>query len=448
MAGAEQTNSEKPSPAPTRKKFLACLAASELVDSSRIERWLADQPADAGSRELATALVRASLTTPWQAEKLLKGRCKGFHLGAYTLQRRIGSGGMSTVYLALRREDGLRVAVKVLPPARAADPVYLKRFRAEAQAAALVDDPHVVKALDVECDAATPYFIMEYVEGKTLEKLVEERGPLPQREAGELIRQAALGLAAAHRRSLVHRDVKPANLIRDRRGDVRVLDLGLARFVDLAEASTHDGRRRVVGTADYLAPEQAFDSRAVDARSDVYSLGCTLYFLLSGRPPFPEGTIAEKLRRHQQVPPTPLPALRPGLGDQVVEICAAMMAKRPADRPQSMEELSQLLGGWLEEEISVDEDVLSPSDETRPAAALPPPPPPTRREPDDAQSEFASPPPPPPRRQPQVHHAADVQPSRGRTRSRARGAPAWVWALLLALAAACTAVAARLFLPV
>jgi serine/threonine protein kinase len=297
---------------------------------------------------VAQKLVAAGLLTRWQCDKLLEGRHKGFFLGKYKLLDLLGSGGMSSVYLAEHVLMQRRVAIKVLPKNRVEDSSYLARFHREAQAAAALDHRNIVRAYDVDNDGSIHYLVMEYVEGRDLQQMVKEKGPLEYAAAAEYIRQAAEGLAHAHGAGLIHRDVKPANLLVDQKSVVKVLDLGLARFTDEDRASlTVAYDENVLGTADYLAPEQAINSHGVDARADIYSLGCSLYYLLTGHPPFPEGTLPQRLMMHQKTPPPSIYKDRAGAPQDLVSICAKMMAKKPEHRYQTAAEVAAALAEWL-----------------------------------------------------------------------------------------------------
>jgi serine/threonine-protein kinase len=233
------------------------------------------------------------------------------------------------------------------------DSSYLGRFHREAQAIASLDHPNIVRAYDVdhEMDGDTPihFLVMEYVEGRSLHEVIQQDGVLSFPRAADYIRQAADGLQYAHKAGLVHRDIKPGNLLLDLNGVVKILDLGLARFSadtdDHSLTVAHD--EKVLGTADYLAPEQALDSHKVDARADIYSLGCTLYFLLTASPPFTEGTLAQRLMAHQTKAPPPLGEKRPDVPTSLAAIVMKMMAKRPEDRYQSAAEVSEVLAAWL-----------------------------------------------------------------------------------------------------
>jgi len=241
-----------------------------------------------------------------------------------------------------------RVAIKVLPKDKVDDSSYLARFRREAQAAAALDHRNIVRAYDVDNEGRNHFLVMEYVEGRDVLTIVKEDGPLAYPVAADYTRQAAEGLAHAHAAGLIHRDVKPANLLIDRKNVLKVLDLGLARFTGEEYASlTVAHEENVLGTADYLAPEQALDSHGVDARADVYSLGCSLYYMLTGHPPFPEGTLPQRLMMHQKETPPSIYNDRPDAPEDLVDICMRMMAKKPDDRPQSAAEVAERLADWL-----------------------------------------------------------------------------------------------------
>jgi serine/threonine protein kinase len=334
--------------------FLDLVERSELVEAEGLQATLAELKRTGGERAVgdtdavAKALVDAGLLTRWQCEKLLVGRHRGFLIKNYKLLGLLGSGGMSSVYLAEHVLMRRRVAIKVLPKQRVSDTSYLARFHREAQAAAALDHRNIVRAYDVDNEGDVHFLVMEYVEGEDLQQMVKCQGPLEFGRAADYIRQAAEGLAHAHHAGLIHRDVKPANLLVDSRNVVKVLDLGLARFTGEDRASlTVQYDENVLGTADYLAPEQAIDSHGVDARADIYSLGCALYFLLCGHPPFPDGTLPQRLMAHQKQPPPSILNDRPDAPSGLVEICMRMMAKRPADRYSSADEVAEVLAEWM-----------------------------------------------------------------------------------------------------
>ena len=339
---------------PNLEKYLDLLEQSGLVGRDQLSRVLDELTATAGDKPIADPeligqkLVAAGLLTEWQSQKLLEGRHKGFFLKRYKLLDHLGTGGMSQVYLAEHVLMQRRVAIKVLPKHRVDDSSYLERFHRESQAAAALDHRNIVRAYDVDNEGDIHFLVMEYVEGRDLQVMVREDGPLPYAAAADYMRQAALGLDHAHKAGLIHRDVKPANLLVDLNKVLKVLDLGLARFTGDERASlTVAYDENVLGTADYLAPEQALDSHGVDARADIYSLGCSLYFLLTGRPPFAEGTLPQRLMMHQKHPPPSIRQVRPDAPSDLVHICLRMMAKQPQDRYQSAAELADVLADWL-----------------------------------------------------------------------------------------------------
>ncbi len=260
---------------------------------------------------------------------------------------------MSKVFLAEHELMHRRCAIKILPNKYQDDSELLGRFHLEAEAIAKLDHPHIVRAYDFNKDVRygkdIHYLVMEYIDGQDLRQMVEQHGPLDYRKAADFIRQAAEGLAHAHTAGLVHRDVKPANLLVDRNGVLKILDLGLARFTFEGEQAwqTSEGEQSAVGTADYVAPEQVMDSRSADGRADIYSLGLTFYFLLTGRRPFPKSTLPELLMAHKMERPEPIGKLRPDVPTELVDIIERMTAKQPFMRFQSAKDVAEALQTWL-----------------------------------------------------------------------------------------------------
>ncbi len=335
------------------QNFIELVKRSLLVEEEQLERFLTKLRTENGGKlpetqeDLAKALVEADLLTSWQSEKLLAGKHRGFILGKYKLLRMLGKGGMSSVYLAEHILMRARRAIKVLPKNKVADSTYLERFRIEARAAAKLDDPNIIHTYDIDEHEGQHYLVMEYVEGQDLHQLVKEKGPVDYLLAADYIAQVARGLSHAHEMGLVHRDIKPANCLLDKNGVVKLLDLGLARLIDDEASLTLDNNENVLGTADYLAPEQALDSHKADSRSDIYSLGCTLYFLLTGHPPFPEGSISERLLKHQVEKAPSILKDRPDAPPILLHICETMMAKKPAERYQTADDVVDRLAEWL-----------------------------------------------------------------------------------------------------
>jgi predicted Ser/Thr protein kinase len=264
----------------------------------------------------------------------------------YRVLALLGRGGMGAVYKAEHRRMERLVALKVISPALVDNPDSVRRFHLEVKAAARLNHPNIVTAHDADAAGDLHFLVMEYVEGRSLAEYVKERGPLPAVEACEYARQAALGLEHAHEKGMVHRDIKPHNLMRTTDGRVKILDFGLARFANVpqtAEDPQLTGRGVVMGTADYVAPEQAQDSHKADIRADIYSLGCTLYQLLAGRVPFPGGSLLDKLIQHSTGQPTSLASLRPDLPPALTAVVARMMARDPAARFQAPAEAARAL---------------------------------------------------------------------------------------------------------
>jgi len=341
-------------PKPNVETFLDLVRRSGLVEKDRLQAITAQLKKESGGTlptgvdEVGRRFVAENLVTPWQCDRLLEGKWKGYFLGRYKLLGQLGAGGMSTVYLGEHVLMQRRVAIKVLPRQRVSDTSYLARFHREARAAASLDHPNIVRAYDVDNDGDNHYLVMEYVDGRDLQQTVKRGGRLDYLTAADYVRQAAEGLGHAHCNGLIHRDVKPANLLVDQKNVVKVLDLGLARFTDDDRASlTVQYDENVLGTADYLAPEQAINSHDVDARADIYGLGCAFYFLLTGHPPFADGTLPQRLMAHQKQQPPSIAKERSDAPADLVEICMKMMAKRPQDRYPSMDDVAQALQQWI-----------------------------------------------------------------------------------------------------
>jgi hypothetical protein len=280
-------------------------------------------------------------------------------LGGYQLLKEIGRGGMGTVYLARQLSLDRKVALKVMKPQWANNPTFMARFTREAYAAAQLVHHNIVQIYDVGTDRGFHYFSMEYVEGPSLGDLVRRDGPLPPQVAVGYVLQAARGLKFGHDRGLVHRDVKPDNLLLNDQGIIKVADLGLVKTPGAAEPAAEPVplpaaaggnltlAHQAVGTPSYMAPEQARDSAGVDARADVYSLGCTLYVLVTGRPPFQGSTALEVISQHAFEPVVPPDALVQQVPKALSDVILKMTAKKPAERYADMGEVIQALEGFL-----------------------------------------------------------------------------------------------------
>jgi serine/threonine protein kinase len=370
-------------PAPvTVEEFLELLPKSGVMEPERVQLYVKGLQT-AGALPAAPSLVgdqmvRDGLLTQFQAQQLLLGKYLGFTIGKYQILELLGSGGMSAVYLCRHRELGNRVAVKVLPKALAKDPTLLKRFYREARVCATLEHPNIVRGFEADNERNQHFLVMEFVEGCSLQEIVKKKGPLPLARAAHYISQAAVGLQYAHEQGLVHRDIKPANLLVNRSGTVKILDMGLSRFYQEDDSIL---TRDVLGTLEYLAPEQARDSHNVDIRADIYSLGSTFFFLLTGHTPF-QGRVDPTAIAQQVVGPPSIRALRREMPAEVAEIIARMMAGDRAERYQTPADVAQALSPWTTTPIPppTEDEMprLSPAAGGT-AAGLPPPPTPRNR---------------------------------------------------------------------
>jgi serine/threonine-protein kinase len=330
------------------------LATSEVVEQARQavcrgdSAGLGSGPETDAAVRLARRLIDDGAITRYQARKLLAGFTRGFFLGGCRVLRPLGEGGMGKVYLAVREKDGQKVALKVLPPKKARESEQaLNRFRREMDLSRRVVHPNLARTLDVGQTGDVHYMIMEYVPGDSLYHLVKEGGgPLRVPDAARYVLKVLDGLSAAHAAGLVHRDIKPSNLMITPDGDAKVLDLGLARA--MGEENPLTRPNTVLGTLDYASPEQLSDASRADARSDLYSLGCTLYFMLRGEAPFEGGDAVNKIYKQRMEDPEPLEKVARGVPTAFAAIVRKLMAKDPADRHQTCEELRTDLARWTD----------------------------------------------------------------------------------------------------
>ncbi|VTR94722.1 serine threonine protein kinase : Putative serine/threonine protein kinase (Fragment) OS=Gemmata sp. Wa1-1 PE=3 SV=1: Pkinase [Gemmata massiliana] len=327
--------------------LLALIKRSNVLPTARLVALPGPESLSDDPRRAAAELVQKKFLTKFQSTQLLAGRYKGFRIGPYVVQDLLGRGGMGAVYLGQHLELNRKVAIKVLAPVRGeVQQLATERFLREARAAAALDHPNIVRVFDVARHNDTPYLVMEFVDGETLQETLDRDGSVPPEVAAEYIAQAASGLQHAHERGFIHRDIKPGNLIRDRFGVVKVLDMGLARSGSEEDKLTEVlDRGAVVGTADFISPEQAINAPNIDGRADIYSLGATLFTLLVGKTPF-DGNTTQKLIQHQMKDAPAIADLKPDLPEGLPEIVTRMLAKKASDRYQTAAEVITALEPW------------------------------------------------------------------------------------------------------
>ena len=335
--------------------FLRNVLRSELLDRDALRNALRNVPLDQRDQATAVAdfLVANRHLTQFQAHKLLSGVVLGLKLGPYLIQTPIGRGGMGTVYLARDGRTGESAAIKVVSPQRAKEGArHLTRFRREMMLSQKLKHPNVALTREVGEFKGVHYLVLEYIPGVTLHRVVQRDGPLTVPRAARLFCEVCSALEHAHERGLVHRDLKPTNLMVTPDDHAKVLDLGLALMIgeEVDDPEVVGGKGYVVGSVEYIAPEQTRDSTQVDARADLYALGCTLYFALTGRGPFsePGGTAKDKVIAHRHREPEPIRSRNPSIPEGLARLVHRLMAKKPDGRPASATVVRQELAGWSE----------------------------------------------------------------------------------------------------
>ncbi len=360
------------------KQFLRELTENGLLSEADVRAFLEGLPPekrDAGPQALAREMVRRRMLTSYQAARVCQGRARGLVLGNYVLLDQIGQGGMGEVFKAEHRRMKRLVALKILPQSAMQSDRSIRRFQREVQAAAKLVHPNIVTAYDADEADGTCFLVMEYVDGKDLASVVASEGPFSLDRTLRCVIQAARGLDFAHSKGIIHRDVKPHNLLLDNSGTIKILDMGLVRIegldrdnVDGGESLTRENQ--IVGTVDYMSPEQAEDTRNVDHRSDIYSLGCTVFRLLTGKPPYGGDSTIQKLFAHRVHPVPSLRDHRSDVPEDVDRIFKRMVAKRREDRYQSMSEVIQDVESCLGEASQGETLVAGMSGSTEDSALL------------------------------------------------------------------------------
>lgn len=324
-----------------RAALRAGLIDVEGLDSCLAGIDLATCPPDSFDRRLARRAVDAGMVTLWQAQQLVLGRWQGLKVGKYVLVDALGEGGMGTVYLAQDTRLRRRVAMKFLSRKRSSNPRAVARFEREARIGGQLQHEHLTRVYDDGEIFGQRFLVMEYIDGKNVAQLLDEHRRLPPALAAELARQVALGLDHLHRKGLLHRDVSISNIMIDREGTAKLTDLGLAFDPDDEDVLTREGS--TVGSFDYISPEQSRDSHSVDIRSDIYSLGCTLYHMIGGRAPFLALTVPEKLLAHQLSEADPLTSLAPACPAELEAVVHRTMRKAASERFADPAELARAL---------------------------------------------------------------------------------------------------------
>jgi serine/threonine protein kinase len=346
-----------------RDDFLDVVRAAQLftpLQFGRVETAVANIPTTAG--DTAHALVAAGLITNFQADRLLAGRTDGFHLGPYVIQEQVGRGRSGRVYKAKHRTMNRYVAIKVLSAELTRTTADRETFQLEVRSTAQLNHPNIVTAYDANELEDRFYLVLEFVNGPNLETLIRERGPLPVSEACNLVRQAALGLAHAHAHAIVHRDIKPTNLIITRPSRtspehlIKIADFGTAKLAATGSSAPENSP----GALDYIAPEQIRNPQGADHRADLYSLGAVLYFLLTGQPPFQGETYREKMQLLLLDEPVRIERLRTDIDPELGVLIHQLLAKNPSERPTTGAEVAIRLDRFLGMASNVVSFELSP----------------------------------------------------------------------------------------
>lgn len=351
-------------------EFSSCVMKSQLLSESRLreclQKWRAENPGSESAEGFRQYLVRHKALTEYQSLLLMRGRVDGFFIGGYTVLDRLGRGASAGVYRA-SHPSGQQVALKVLPVSRAKNPHILNRFQREGRLVTQLNHPNVVRAFQLAQTGDIHFIVMEHLDGETVEDVLNRRKKLPPGEAVRIVHQALLGLQHLHEKHMIHRDLKPSNLMvtpahkpgspdTTLKATIKLLDIGIGRELFTEEdpttrdiALTEEGA--VLGTPDYLAPEQARDARSADIRSDIYSLGCVLFQLLSGRTPFTEKSAMAQMVKHATEAPPTLNELAPGTPLLLQSLVETMMAKKPSDRYPTPDEAAAALARFLPEQL-------------------------------------------------------------------------------------------------
>ena len=350
--------------AESAKKVLQEVTAAGLLSSDHVTDY--SKEIDTGADALISKLIKDGCVTEYQAEKFRTGQSSEIYFGDYIVIDKLGQGGMGTVLLAKHRRMDRKVAIKVLPVTALESKDAVARFYQEVKVAARLNHPSVVHAYDAGEHRGFHYLVMEYVEGHDLSKVLSQLGIIPAPLALDYISQVASGLEYAHRKGVIHRDIKPSNLLLDYEGQVKILDMGLARIADtvdqqLSTQLTTTGQ--MMGTVEYMSPEQAEDTRSADVRSDIYSLGCTMYRLMTGQSPFSRETIVKTILAHRSAA---IPTINTGCDNETAinQLFQKMVAKKPEQRFQTVTNLLEAIRQLEDDELSSFEMTMTTSSDS------------------------------------------------------------------------------------
>lgn len=322
--------------------FISELASLDIVSEQKLKPFIDKKSTYSTGEALAKDLIKTGLLTKYQAEQILSGKGKNLRMGKYLIETKLGAGGMGQVFKAQHAGMGRTVAIKVIHTKNRLDTQAIQRFDREVKAAARLIHPNVITVFDADHENGLHYMVMEYCEGKDLAALISQQGTLGLKDAVDYITQAARGLQYAHEQGVIHRDIKPGNLLVNKSKKVKVVDMGLARLQSLNEEEKVPmltATNAIMGTFDFMSPEQGLSTRQADARSDIYSLGASLYFLLTGKVMYEGETAFAKLIAHREKPVPKLKLTRPDIPDALETIYQKMVAKNVEDRYQTISEI-------------------------------------------------------------------------------------------------------------